>query len=166
VQTEIELETGQSFAIGGLLDNRLTENLSKIPVVGDIPWLGQLFRSRLTSKSNTELIVLVTPEIVQPIPVGAPTPELKMPKAFLKDGATIAPRTPGMDVTGHKVPPHRAPIPVEELREIQRRERESAPAVTQTTPKLEFVPMQVPPASAGGAQGGSTTPASPGSNPN
>src|SRR6185369_9868445 len=58
VQTEIELEAGQSFAIGGLLDNRDTESLSKIPGLGDIPLFGKLFHSRTITKNNTELLVL------------------------------------------------------------------------------------------------------------
>ncbi len=143
VQTEIELETGQSFAIGGLLDNRLTEILNKIPGLGDIPWLGKFFQSRSTSKNNTELIVLVTPEIVQPVPAGAPTPELKMPQEFLKDTALTAPRTPGVDITGRKAAVRMPPIPVEELREIQRKEREAAPAATQPAPAMEFQPVPV-----------------------
>ena len=52
VQTEIELESGQSFAIGGLLDNRVTEQLSKIPGLGDIPFFGRLFRSRSLQRTT------------------------------------------------------------------------------------------------------------------
>src|SRR5262249_24555115 len=72
IQTEIELESGQSFAIAGLLDNRLTENLSKIPGLAQIPLLGKLFQSRSTPRQNGELLVLVTPEVVRPIPQGQP----------------------------------------------------------------------------------------------
>jgi pilus assembly protein CpaC len=82
VNTEVELAEGQSFAIGGLLDNRETKNLSKIPFIGDIPVLGKLFHSIDTTRTNTELIVIVTPEIVNPLPVGAPLPELKYPDPF------------------------------------------------------------------------------------
>ena len=66
-ETEIELKNGQSFAISGLLDHRITEALSKIPGIGDIPILGQLFRSRNLNHSVTELIVIVTPTIVEPL---------------------------------------------------------------------------------------------------
>jgi pilus assembly protein CpaC len=65
--TEIELKNGQSFAISGLLDHRITDDLSKIPGIGDIPILGQLFRSRNLNHSITELIVIVTPTIVEPL---------------------------------------------------------------------------------------------------
>jgi len=116
VQTEIELESGQSFGIGGLLDNRTTESLSKIPGLGDIPLFGKLFQSRTINKNKTELLVLVTPEIVRPMPAGQPLPDLQRPKEFLKEGAASSPRTPGIEVTGPvPVQPPRDVIPVEEL---------------------------------------------------
>ena len=65
--TEVELKNGQSFAISGLLDHRITDDFSKIPGIGDIPILGQLFRSRNLNHSVTELIVIVTPTIVEPL---------------------------------------------------------------------------------------------------
>ena len=73
-ETEIELKDGQSFGIAGLLDRRAQVQLSKIPGIGDIPILGQLFRSRNINRSNSELMVLVTPHIVDPIRVGPPLP--------------------------------------------------------------------------------------------
>jgi len=73
-ETEIELKDGQSFAIAGLLDNRATTQLSKVPGIGDIPVLGQLFRSKSINKSNTELLVMVTPHIIDPIHSDAPPP--------------------------------------------------------------------------------------------
>jgi pilus assembly protein CpaC len=73
-ETEIELKDGQSFGIAGLLDRRATTQLSKVPGIGDIPILGQLFRSRSINKNNTELVVLVTPHIVDPVHVETPIP--------------------------------------------------------------------------------------------
>jgi pilus assembly protein CpaC len=72
--TEIELKDGQSFGIAGLLDRRATTLLSKVPGIGDIPILGQLFRSRSINKTNSELMVFVTPHIVDPVRVDAPVP--------------------------------------------------------------------------------------------
>ncbi len=66
-ETEIELKDGQAFGIAGLLDHRATTQMSKVPGIGDIPILGQLFRSRNINKNNTELLVLVTPHIVDPV---------------------------------------------------------------------------------------------------
>jgi len=69
-ETEVNLRDGESFAIAGLIDNRVTQILSKVPGLGDIPILGQLFRSRSTEKTSTELVVVVTPHFVKPLPVG------------------------------------------------------------------------------------------------
>lgn len=73
-ETEIELKDGQSFGIAGLLDRRATTLLSKVPGIGDIPVLGQLFRSKSINKTNTELMVFVTPHIIDPVHVDAPLP--------------------------------------------------------------------------------------------
>src|SRR5579863_1527588 len=73
-ETEIELKDGQSFGIAGLLDNRAQVQLSKVPGIGDIPILGNLFRSRSISRSNSELVVLVTPRIVDPVKLNTPAP--------------------------------------------------------------------------------------------
>jgi pilus assembly protein CpaC len=77
-ETEVELKDGQSFGIAGLLDDRTTVLLSKVPGIGDIPILGQLFRSRSTNRSNTELLVLVTPTIVDPVAGPLPPPEVQV----------------------------------------------------------------------------------------
>jgi len=116
VRTEVELEEGQSFAIGGLLDNRDTKNFSKIPFLGDIPVLGKFFQSISINKTNTELIVIVTPQIVYPIPVSEPLPQLKYPDKFLPLNSNIPMTTPGPEVTGGKPAAPRPPtIPVEKL---------------------------------------------------
>jgi pilus assembly protein CpaC len=73
-ETEVELKDGQSFGIAGLLDNRATVQLSKIPGIGDIPVLGNLFRSHSVNRSNTELMVLVTPRVVDPVQSNGPPP--------------------------------------------------------------------------------------------
>jgi pilus assembly protein CpaC len=67
VMSEMDLRDGQSFAIAGLLDNRVTQQFEKIPGIGDIPILGKLFQSRSLNKSKNELMVIVTPHIVQPL---------------------------------------------------------------------------------------------------
>ncbi len=77
-ETEIELRDGQSFAIAGLYDRNLIQTKSKIPILGDIPLLGRLFRSKGLIKEQTELLVLVTPSIVEPFGPGE-EPSLEMP---------------------------------------------------------------------------------------
>jgi pilus assembly protein CpaC len=65
--TQVELRDGQSFAISGLLDHRTTDILSKMPGIGDVPILGQLFRSKNINLSTVELVVVVTPTVVDPL---------------------------------------------------------------------------------------------------
>jgi pilus assembly protein CpaC len=83
VETEVELASGQSFVIAGLIDDRVTQNLSRIPGIGDVPVLGALFRSHSHSRSKTELIVVVTPEIRSPLANSAQAPIPAMPQPFL-----------------------------------------------------------------------------------
>jgi pilus assembly protein CpaC len=66
-QTEVVLRDGQSFAISGLLDHRTTEILSKVPGIGDIPILGQIFRSKNISHSVVELVVIVQARVIDPV---------------------------------------------------------------------------------------------------
>jgi len=65
-ESDVELGEGQSFAIAGLIDERAQEQLSKIPGLSAIPILGQLFKSKDVRKSKTELVVMVTPEVISP----------------------------------------------------------------------------------------------------
>ena len=65
-ETTIELGSGESFALAGLLQNNTTQNLSKVPGLGDIPILGQLFRSEQFQRNETELVIIVTPYLVKP----------------------------------------------------------------------------------------------------
>lgn len=65
--TVIELGDGQSFAIAGLLSESVRESISKYPLLGDIPILGALFRSVSFQKSESELVIIVTPHLVKPV---------------------------------------------------------------------------------------------------
>ncbi len=65
--TEVVLKDGESFAIAGLIDNRVIQTMSKVRGVGDIPIFGNLFRSRTTRKSSDELLVVITPRFVRPL---------------------------------------------------------------------------------------------------
>ena len=75
-ETEVILKDGESFAIAGLIDNRVIETLSKVPGLGDLPVLGKLFRSRSTQKSTDELLVVVTAHFVKPL---SPEEKAKLP---------------------------------------------------------------------------------------
>jgi pilus assembly protein CpaC len=80
-ETQVELRDGQSFAISGLLDHRTTDIFNKMPGVGDVPILGQLFRSKNINHSVVELMVVVTPTLVDPLTdTASPTlPRLPVP---------------------------------------------------------------------------------------
>ena len=79
VETDIELGEGQSFAIAGLLDERVTQTLERMPGLANIPILGTLFRSRSVDKTKTELVVVVTPQIVAPVDGAVPLPSAPVP---------------------------------------------------------------------------------------
>jgi pilus assembly protein CpaC len=112
VQTEMELENGQSFAIAGLLDAQTTETFERMPGIGNIPILGKLFQSRSVNKSKAELLILVTPELVKPIGASEPLPKLDMPKQLMEgelpknwihsatpeDAATTVPRVTALPI--------------------------------------------------------------------
>lgn len=75
-ETEAILSDGESFAVAGLIDNRVIQAMSRVKWLGDVPVLGQLFRSRSTRKTNEELLVVITPHLVKPL---TPDQKPKMP---------------------------------------------------------------------------------------
>lgn len=113
VETTVELGSGQSFAIAGLLQNSVTHDLEKFPWLGDIPILGSLFRSSDFRRQETELVIIVTPYIVQPHKGGTmplPTDGFKIPNDYDRyvKGQSYATRKPDMPQpvqgkNGHKL---------------------------------------------------------------
>ena len=155
IQTEVELESGQSFVIAGLLDNELTETLNRIPGLANIPLLGKLFQSRSRSKDNTELLVIVTPEVVRPVPVGQPAPELNYPQPFLKANSPVPMQQPGIDKTGPVAEqPKAKTIPIEQLVQSQKQGQTPQAPVQEVAPPQQpaVKPVQTPPP--GGGSGG------------
>ncbi len=86
-ETEIELRDGQSFALSGLLDHRTTESFSRIPGIASVPILGQLFRSKNNNHSVTELVIMATVNVVDPLNDAAQVPEPRMSVPNLSAGA-------------------------------------------------------------------------------
>jgi len=80
-ETTVDLVSGQSFALAGLVVNTIAQDISKVPWLGDLPILGQLFRSQLFQHHETELIIIVTPYLVRPAPtrLAAPTDDFVPP---------------------------------------------------------------------------------------
>ena len=115
VKTEVELGDGSTFVIGGLIDNRETETFEKIPFIGDIPILGKFFQSKMKNRTNTELMVLVTPEIVAPIEANIKPPEVKFPVKFLPSNSNIPMNQPDAKTAANTPAPPPDAIPVESL---------------------------------------------------
>jgi pilus assembly protein CpaC len=80
-ETSVELGSGESFALAGLLQHTSEQDISKVPLLGDIPILGALFRSNRFQRNETELVIIVTPYLVNPVAtrLAAPTDGLVLP---------------------------------------------------------------------------------------
>jgi pilus assembly protein CpaC len=80
-ETSVELGSGESFALAGLLQHTAEQDISKVPLLGDIPIIGALFRSNRFQRNETELVIIVTPYLVNPVPtrLAAPTDGLIHP---------------------------------------------------------------------------------------
>jgi pilus assembly protein CpaC len=97
-KTGVELRDGQSFALAGLLDNSETRSLSKIPILGDIPVLGTLFSSKSFQKNETELMFIVTAELVKPVNPDD-LPQMRGVDG-LKNGSPLGVEPKGEGITG------------------------------------------------------------------
>jgi pilus assembly protein CpaC len=128
VSTEIELESGQSFMIAGLLDKQVQETYSKVPGIGSIPILGKLFQTKQVTKNDSELMVIITPELVRPVPAGAAVPELNYPRPFMPPNSNTPIRQPGIQTTGPvPVHPPADSVPYEQLILQKQKEGQQSP---------------------------------------
>jgi pilus assembly protein CpaC len=82
-ETEVELENGQTFAIAGLMNNTVNSTMQKMPGIGDIPILGLLFKSKSAQKNLTELVVMITPEILPKNSNGVTSTLPRVPETYL-----------------------------------------------------------------------------------
>ncbi len=94
--TELVLKNNQTFAIAGLLNNSMTATMTKIPGIGDIPVLGLLFRSKAAQKNRTELVVMITPQLLTEGSTGVTGTLPRMKEPFLsplkdKDSVAVPP---------------------------------------------------------------------------
>ena len=140
-ESTVELESGQSLVIAGLMDRTLSNNLSKIPGLSSIPLLGKLFQSRVWAKENSELLVIVTPELVRPIKAGQPVPELSWQEQFMKPMSTAL-QQPGLDKTGPPGELDVAPMPYEQMLDQLKKEATTGSSKT-ATPSLAAPVMLV-----------------------
>jgi pilus assembly protein CpaC len=105
-ETTVELKDGQSFGIAGLLDSNTTIQMSKIPGIGDIPILGQIFHSHSKNLTSSELLVVVTPTIVDPLGIPTAVPLLPKPVVPALDPNRFDQHFPG----SHQVPGTATPV--------------------------------------------------------
>src|SRR5690349_9309935 len=94
--TGVELRDGQSFALAGLLDNNETKSFSRIPLLGDVPILGNLFKSESFQKQETELMFIITADLVKPINSDE-LPHLKGVDTLKSGGSLLGVEPPGGD---------------------------------------------------------------------
>ena len=98
--TRVEVGSGQTFAIAGLFQRESSQDVEKVPMLGDMPILGNLFRSKRFQRNETELVILITPYLVQPVRSRTlATPLDAMPSAAKPGAATTAsagPRNGGL----------------------------------------------------------------------
>jgi pilus assembly protein CpaC len=134
--------------------------LSKIPGLGDIPILGKLFQSKSVTRSNSELMIIITPELVRPTPAQQVVPELKWTVPFMSNNSDFPMRQPGMDKTGPvPVTPPNPTLPIEQL--IQQQIKPGQPSAAPSVPAAAPAPAQVPtpaaapPGGGNGSAGGS-----------
>ncbi|HET9710511.1 MAG TPA: type II and III secretion system protein family protein [Pyrinomonadaceae bacterium] len=134
-KTGVELRDGQSFALAGLLDNSETKTLSRIPIVSDIPVIGALFKSKSFEKKETELMFIVTAQMVKPVSPDD-LPNMRGVDG-LKNGSPLGVEPKGEGVSGQsgykvsgqkeQTTPAAAPAKVEETKP------KAADGATQTT---------------------------------
>ncbi len=103
-ETQVELRDGQTFAIAGLLNNTVTSSMSKIPGIGDIPILGLLFRSKAHQKNQSELVVMITPQIIRGNSTGAASTLPNIVQPFLGPERKTLPPPQPYNPTGLAMP--------------------------------------------------------------
>lgn len=90
METNIELGEGQTFIIAGLIDSRVQDTVNHIPGLANLPILGNLFKSKDMTKSRSELVVMVTPEITEPLQPGDVKAMPAMPREFLGPAVPVS----------------------------------------------------------------------------
>ena len=158
-ETEIELQDGQTFAIAGLLNNATTQQLRKVPGIGDIPILGHLFRSRAAQKNQTELVVMITPQILPRMSSGVTSELPRLNEPYLAPPATnksfptpppafTTPRSddaaPAAAPTPVVAPRPSAPAPSEAAALLRAQQAKAPKLVTPPPPVVESRPAASP----------------------
>jgi pilus assembly protein CpaC len=152
-ETELELQSGQTFAIAGLMSNQMQTTMQKIPGIGDIPILGYLFKSKASKRDQTELVVMITPEI---LPNNSPgvTPSLpNYPDTFMPPLSdlkkTYPAPAPAFTESSRSQAANPAPAPVADSRtEVERAQDRALAALEGQTPETAAAAVAAAPAAA------------------
>ena len=143
-QTQVELESGQAFAISGLLREDNTRNLRKVPGIGDIPILGSLFRSKSFKKGESELLVVVSPQIVRPTEPQK-IANISVPEIPYHDFDQFAPLRPYIKLDDEKGPDLKKPfIPNKYNNPVEDENKKAESPIKNQVPKfkIEFQNLQ------------------------
>ena len=147
-ETELELRDGQTFAVAGLLNNTLTSQLQKMPGIGDIPILGLLFQSKAARKDQTELVVMITPQILRAGSPGAATTLPGLVDPYLPPPARVVPPPP--PYVGPQLAPRGSvtPDPKDNARSTSQATESAQPASTPAASSAAVAPAKPAPATA------------------
>ena len=127
-ETELELNDGQTFAIAGLIDNNMNSTMQKIPGIGDIPILGLLFKSKAAQKNQTELVVMITPQILNRTSPGVTNSLPRQPEPYLPP----MPRDKTMDPPPPAFAPTRTTATAEMKNQPKAAKQDGTPVQVQT----------------------------------
>jgi len=147
-ETEVELQDGQTFAIAGLMNNTALSTMRKVPGLGDIPVLGMLFKSRAYQKEQTELVVMVTPQIVRRGSTGVSSGIPTLVEPFMPaNDKPIAPPDPYTGSPVYHAKPGGgttapAPAPVPSQAPVQSPVTVQSPAMAEPTVAMPSAPVQ------------------------
>jgi pilus assembly protein CpaC len=133
-RTGVELRDGQSFALAGLLDNSETKTMSRIPIVSEIPVIGALFKSKSFEKKETELMFIVTAQMVKPVSPDD-LPNMRGVDG-LKNGSPLGVEPKGEGVTGqsgYKVSGQKEQTPAAAPSKVEEPKTKAVDNATQTT---------------------------------
>jgi pilus assembly protein CpaC len=145
-ETSLELQNGQTFAIAGLMNNQVQSTMQKVPGIGDIPILGYLFRSKASKRDQTELVVMITPEI---LPANSPgvTPSLpQYPDTFLPPVSDLKGTHPApapaftQPSRSQAMAPAAAPVVVDKRSDIERAQDRALEALDRQNQKQAGAP--------------------------
>lgn len=141
IQTQMIRASGETAVIGGIYDKKLVTNITRIPVLSDIPLIGPLFRSKSRSVTKTELVILVTPKIIYPKgPGGGPLTRAPGKRLSRRTSAPLPP-IEAAPVPEQQIAPNEQLTPINNAETIQRVQSEFNAEPERDLPAIEAAPV-------------------------